>query len=321
MGDKPSDSTPPSVGSLLKRRRQSLKLSLATVELATKIRGKYLISIEASEVDQLPNDIYTRGFITKYADYLGLDADAVTKQYIVERGGFDTAALVGSPKPVRGRSFTVTPRLLIAGAFLVAMGLVVVYLGWQFSALAAAPRLQVDAPPGDLSVEGSTLAVAGHVAGGADVFINDSPVLTDANGGFNNKLALQDGLNVIKVVATNKLNKSTTVTRNILAHLPALGGQPLVPPAVFDGIAIGVTVKDSATNITTSIDGAKPTTITMLPGTVLSFSGKSKISLTTTNSAKTAIVITNAQVAAKDLGTIGKGGKTTLELAKDTAFP
>lgn len=319
----PEETAPKSkVGSLLRRRRQSLKLSLENVELATKIRGKYLVWIERGDYASLANDIYTRGFIAKYADYLGLDPDAVTAQYLAERGGMDEAAKVGSPKPVRARRFTITPRLVIAGTFLIVLAMVVAYLGLQFSALAAAPKLKVDTPPGDMVVEGSTMAVAGTVAGGADVFINDSPVLTDANGGFNNQLALQDGLNVIKVVAKNKLGKSTTVSRNILAHLPQIGNdKPLVPTAPFDGVAVGIIIKDSSVNITTTIDDGKPATITMLAGTSRSFSGKAKIKIETSNSAATSILITNSTVATKDLGVVGKGGNLKLEFAKDTSFP
>ncbi len=129
---------PIGVGALLKKRRQSLKLSLASVELATKIRGKYLVQIEQGDYEQLPNDIYTRGFITKYAEYLGLDAEEATAKYVVERGGADTFAKVSSPKPVKSRRFFITSRFLIAAAFLVVLVLVVVYLIAQFSALAAA---------------------------------------------------------------------------------------------------------------------------------------------------------------------------------------
>ncbi len=313
---------PTAVGALLKKRRQSLKMSLAAVELATKIRGKYLVLIEQGDYENLPNDIYTRGFISKYAEHLGLDAEAVTAQYMAERGGAHASAKVAAPKPVKARRFIVTPRLVIAGAFLLILGLVVAYLTAQFSTLAAAPKLSVDAPPGDLVVEGSVLTVAGKVAGGADVTINDSPVLTDANGGFSNQLALQDGLNTIKVVATNKLGKSTSVTRSILAHLPDVGStQPLVPVAPFDGVAVGVSIKDSAAKITATIDDGKPMIITMLPGATRSFSGKSKVKIETSNSSSTAVVITNATVASKDLGVVGKGGDLKLEFAKDTSFP
>lgn len=307
------------IGALLKKRRQQLKLSLASVELATKIRGKYLVWIETSDFENLPNDIYTRGFVSKYADYLSLDVDAVLKQYALERGEVEKSQ-VSSPKPVRGRNFIVTPRILIAGGFLTILGLMLAYLGWQFSALAAAPRLALNSPPDNTVIEGGVITVAGSVGGSADVFINDTSILTDANGNFSTSLALQDGVNQIKVTAKNKLGKTTSFTRNILAHLPTNTGQPLVPAAVFDGVAVGVTAKDSAINVTVKTDDGQPQTITMLPGTSKAFQGKSKVAITTSNSADTYLVVTNSVVASKDLGAAGKGGQMQLEFAKDTQF-
>src|SRR5438046_1866585 len=96
----PEKAPPSSIGPLLKKRRAALKLNLADVELATKIRGKYLVRIEAGEWAALPNDIYTKGFVLKYADFLGLDGAAVVRQYLVERGGGVEQAAQNAPKPV-----------------------------------------------------------------------------------------------------------------------------------------------------------------------------------------------------------------------------
>ncbi|QQR52969.1 helix-turn-helix domain-containing protein [bacterium] len=74
------------VGPQLKARRQSLRMSLAQVEVATKIRGKYLIALEAGEYEKLPNDIYSRGFVQNYANHLGLDGTVVAADYALERG-------------------------------------------------------------------------------------------------------------------------------------------------------------------------------------------------------------------------------------------
>jgi hypothetical protein len=314
---KPAAAQP--IGILLQKRRQQLKLSLARVEVATKIRGKYLVWIESSAFAELPNDIYTRGFVSKYADFLGLDAAAVLAQYSIERGDRAETS-VASPKPVRGRRLIVTPKIMIAGIVAVILGLTLAYLGWQFSALAAAPRLELNSPQDGLTIEGGIITVAGHVSEGADVLINDSPILTDANGNFSNKLALQEGVNGIKVTAKNKLGKTTTFTRNILAHLPLTSGQTTLPAASFDGVAASVAIKDVATNLIVQVDSEAPQTITMLPGTSRVFQAKSTLKITTSNSATTSLVITNTTVASKDLGVVGKGGELKLEFAKDTAF-
>ncbi|MBW3538153.1 helix-turn-helix domain-containing protein [Candidatus Parcubacteria bacterium] len=318
-----SPSLEPTVAQTLKKRRTGLRLSLAQVELATKIRGKYLVKLESGDYAELPNDIYARGFVAKYANFLGLDSAAVVKQYLAERGGRIEAAPTKLIRPVPSRRLTVTPKIMIAGALLLAAGAIVAYLGWQFTALAAAPRLEISSPTGDQVIGGSLVTVAGEASPGADVFVNDSPVLTDGNGRFSDKLALQEGINTIEVVAKNKLGKTTTVSRSILAKPPKIANAPVsVPAAPFDGIAMSVTIKEAATWLTVKVDG-KETRLTMLPGTSQLFRGEREIKLTTGNAGATSLVITNKVVANKSLSPLGQDGeiKRNLEFAKDTNFP
>ncbi len=311
------------VAKTLKQRRTNLKLSLAHVELATKIRGKYLVKLESGDYKDLPNDIYTKGFVAKYADFLGLKADDVVAQYVVERGGSIEVSRVGSLKPVGRNRLIVTPKILVAGAFLVLAGMVVAYLAWQFAALAAAPQLDIMTPKGDQAIEGNVIDIAGHASGGADVYINDSLVVTDGNGNFSGKLALQEGVNAIRITAKNKLGKITAETRNVLARLPKLDARATVPGEKFDGVAVGITIKDAATGLTVTVDDKEVFNGTMLAGTGQTFKGAKNVKITTNNAGATNILITNAQTASKNLGSLGAKGeiKRNIEFTKDTAFP
>lgn len=69
-----------SVGSKLREARNRRKLSLAEVEAATKIRGRYLQAIEDDEWDQLPGDTYARAFIRTYGRFLGLDGERLAEE-------------------------------------------------------------------------------------------------------------------------------------------------------------------------------------------------------------------------------------------------
>ncbi len=308
-----------SAGELLRAKRVSLKLSLRQVEVDTKIRGKFLTKLEAGDYSELPNDIYTKGFVAKYAEYLGLDVAVLVNDYLRERGGFIETTNQGSIKPVKGRRVVLTPRLLVLGTFMGVLLLILGYLGLQFMALAAAPQLTLTTPTSDQAIDGSLVDVNGHASSGADVYVNESPLLTDGNGNFSGQLALQQGVNTITVSAKNKLGKTTSITRNILVRTSVTD---LVPTAAFDGVAVGVQIKDSATALTITADGKEVFRGTMLAGTSQLFKATAIITITTSNAGATHLVVTNAVVAAKDLGTIGSNGesKRNLEFAKDTNF-
>jgi Helix-turn-helix domain len=69
------------IGEVLKRTRTRRKLDIHTVEQETKIRTKYLRALENEEWDVLPGPAYAKGFLRTYAQFLGLDGDALVDEY------------------------------------------------------------------------------------------------------------------------------------------------------------------------------------------------------------------------------------------------
>jgi cytoskeletal protein RodZ len=307
---------------MLKNRRQALRLSLAQVEIETKIRGKYLLALESGDYRTLPNDIYSRGFVQNYATHLGLDGAFMAAQYVGERGGVEAAATKG-PQLARVRKFVFTGKILTAMGVLALAVLVLGYLVAQFSALAAAPGLVITSPDADRVLAGAVISVEGHTTPGAEVSVNDSPVLTDSDGNFSEKVALQDGVNPIRVTARSKLGKTTLQARNVLAKLPKLDpAQAVVPAAVFDGVAVAVSVKET-TSLVVLVDGKEAWRGTVLEGWSAVFTGKTDVNITTGNAGATSATVTNAAGAGKKLAPLGKDGeiRRNQDFAKDTVIP
>ncbi|HZT54127.1 MAG TPA: helix-turn-helix domain-containing protein [Gaiellaceae bacterium] len=69
------------IGSSLRAARERQGLDYGEVELATKIRAKYLRALEEEDFDAIPGEAYARGFLRTYADYLGLDGDVYAEEY------------------------------------------------------------------------------------------------------------------------------------------------------------------------------------------------------------------------------------------------
>jgi len=69
------------VGYTLRQERERQNLSINDIEQGTSIRALYIEAIEAGEYDKLPGTIYAKGFVKNYAKFLGLDADAVAKEF------------------------------------------------------------------------------------------------------------------------------------------------------------------------------------------------------------------------------------------------
>jgi hypothetical protein len=56
-------------------------LDYSQVELATKIRAKYLRALEEEQFEVLPTGTYIKGFMRSYADFLGLDGELYVDEY------------------------------------------------------------------------------------------------------------------------------------------------------------------------------------------------------------------------------------------------
>ena len=79
------------IGHSLREARVRQGLDHPQVELATKIRAKYIRALEEEEFAVLPPGTYIKGFLRSYAEFLGLDGqlyvDEYNSRHVIE--GFD----------------------------------------------------------------------------------------------------------------------------------------------------------------------------------------------------------------------------------------
>lgn len=232
---------PHTVGEQLARARKLRKLELRHVEQETKVALKYLAALETGQYGQLPAVIYTRGFLTRYATFLGLNITKLLNEYQQELTCFQQASKAqsrrqqakqqpGQPALLRP-SITdewlkhpdrvlVTPGVLwggVIGSFLVA---VLGYMWFQVASFAAAPPLEVVTPGSAVRVSVEHVEVAGITDPRAEILINNQPVAVDPDGHFRQDVQLVEGMNTIEIAAVNKAEKQTLKTLQLMAELP-----------------------------------------------------------------------------------------------------
>lgn len=69
------------IGAQLSTRRQQIELTLQEVEQNTHIPEHYLARLEKGDFDSFPSPTQARGMLGNYADFLGLESDALLLQY------------------------------------------------------------------------------------------------------------------------------------------------------------------------------------------------------------------------------------------------
>jgi cytoskeletal protein RodZ len=263
------------LGEALRTAREAKGVDLTRAERETKIRSRYLSALERSEYRELPGAVYTRGFLRNYGVYLGLDPEYLIDLYRLETAAQTTErpSVPAPPRPIaarRSRAFVVTPGAVVASILTILVGVLVVWLGWEFVNFARTPELRILEPAGD--VTGYTqmrYTIRGITEPNARISVDglrENPsVDADEEGSFRVTVNLVPGSNVITLTAFDPLTRrdseqvsrtitvvAATVTPPPAAPAPALA-QPAEDAALSGPIQVagsagpGVTVEVSAT--------------------------------------------------------------------------
>ena len=92
------------VGSILKTEREKRGLTIKDIESETSIRSIYIDAIENGDYDSLPSEVYVKGFIRNYAEFLHLNADNLVQQFREELHGAEVEAPAEEPKKEQSHS-------------------------------------------------------------------------------------------------------------------------------------------------------------------------------------------------------------------------
>jgi len=118
------------LGERLREARESQGISISQAAVETRILQRYLVALEDGDYQYLPGDVYARGFIRNYADYLNTPADELIELYRRARG---------MSKPIRVVPATSSPRMrgLVLPSFFGVFFVVLVLVGGSYLALSA----------------------------------------------------------------------------------------------------------------------------------------------------------------------------------------
>ena len=69
------------IGDYLKEGRAKKSLTIEEVAEGTGIRTQYLEALERGEYSKIPGDVFIKGFLRNYGNYLGLDGNEIVEEY------------------------------------------------------------------------------------------------------------------------------------------------------------------------------------------------------------------------------------------------
>ena len=201
------------VGQRLHDERIAKGLSIDDVAKATKIRPSFLYAIEKGEYRKLPSSAYAQGFVSNYAEFLGLPKK---ETLAIFRREFDEEKIFTVlPEGLAKKESFPTHRIRIQQTVLIviiALLVVAGFLVFQYRDAFVPPSLVLTSPAE--SVEKTTeLTVSGKTDPNAVVSVDNQLVTVDDNGVFQKQIAVFPGKTIITVTSRNQFGKETTVQK------------------------------------------------------------------------------------------------------------
>ena len=149
-----TDREPTKLGTVLRTAREARFIDLARVERDTKIRVRYLSALERGDYRDLPEPIYTRGFLRNYGLYLGLDPEYLIDLYRLESGTRRRTTLdAATRRPMaarQGRSLVVSSGAVAAAILTILVVALVVYVVGELVIFGGTPDLRITDPAADV---------------------------------------------------------------------------------------------------------------------------------------------------------------------------
>ena len=319
------------LGEKLKQLRTGKRLALNEISRITKIQVVYLEYLEEGMYDKLPADVYVRGFLRSYADFLGINGDSLVKLFEKEKGirkKLEDSKNPQDKKPVLKSvsisSFVLTPQKIFFSLVAIAIISGLVYLYREIGSFTDAPRLIILSPQPNASLDSNNIYIEGITDKDAKAFINDQPILVGDDGKFRENITLQSGINTLNMKAVNKFGKETLSSLSIQSNFKnetIQGNQDESAEnsilADLEEIMLELRVDPGPVWLSVEADGNLVFSGTMLSGAVQSFRAKDKIVINSGRANATYVKFNG-----KDIGTLGSepGAVRGVTFNKDTKY-
>ena len=299
------------LGEKLKKLRSERRISLGEVSKYTRIQIKYLEYLEEGRYDKLPADVYIKGFLKNYADFLSVDSAILVRLYEKEKEikknlEKNKGEKQEKPKPINISYFVFTPKLIIITIITLLTFGGFFYIYKEIGAFASVPRLVLLNPENNFQVQTNSILVEGITDKDAKLYINDQPILVNDDGKFQENLTLQSGNNFINIKAVNRFDKETSQTLTIQSNYQEKKGEgnsgAISPSEIIkkSGIEIEVRVDPGPVWVNVESDGNLKFSGTMLTGSIQKFKAEDKITITSGKANATFVKFNG-----KDIGALG----------------
>jgi transcriptional regulator with XRE-family HTH domain len=268
--------------------RDNRHVTIADVSRNTGIQIAYLEYLEQGMFEKLPAEVYVRGFLRRYAEYLGVPDEPILRQYDRERGMSQSLSKDADKEDqnsmIRGAfqkipSILITPRRITVSLFLLMASAGFIYVYSEYRSFISEPVLIVSEPMQEVTrTESTSSFIAGKTDPDSRIFINDQAILVDERGGFREKIDLQKGVNTVTIRSVNRFSKEAKRVYSIDASFEEARPEENIP-VVETGNNVVVRTGKTPVWVLVFVDGEQKVSEVAKPDTRWEFMAKKSMTI------------------------------------------
>jgi cytoskeletal protein RodZ len=275
------------IGLLLKEKRKEQKLELKQVSEITRISVAYLAALEEGNYSIFQSEVYLKGFLKNYAKYLGINTEKALAMYRRENERKQNEATINMVSKVKPKNLaiTFTPNRVIAGIAILAILLIIVYLGSYVGKVLKKPDLALTSPialtaevEGSYQTDANYIDLSGTVELGSRLYINDQELKLNNFETFTKQFKLELGQNKFVIKAESQFGRDKTLTLVVTKETDVVTPTPAPTPMTW---ALNIVVSGKDATITVLIDGDTKTSRIYKVGSTLDFTATKTIEIKT----------------------------------------
>ncbi len=198
-------------GNLIRQTRLDQNLEEFQLGEMTHIRTTFIEAIENSDWDKLPELAVVIGFVKSISHFLDIDERQLVA--LLKRE-YKPPTKIEKQKEI-SKKFIWGPRLTFLSLVIIILIIVLGYLGFQYKKFNSPPKLIIKEPTRQEIIKQEKLTVSGITDLDATVEVNNQSVLVNNDGSFKTEINLSNSTKEIKIIATSRSGKTTSISRTI----------------------------------------------------------------------------------------------------------
>ena len=191
-----------SVGEILKKQRERLKIELKEVEKSIKVRQRFLTAVEKSNWQVFSSKVYISGVIKNYSLFLNLDPNSTLAIF---RRDYERQEAVKFKRRLSVNYFAPETKRIFKTILILIFILFIGYFGFQLNLYFSPPKITILSPKTEVILKNDRVKILAKTEKDAAVTVLGERIYQNSDGLFEFEFPLKIGKNeiIIEVVGAN----------------------------------------------------------------------------------------------------------------------